>query len=65
MKGLRIVLLAILLALFVGFVIGTILRSRLERPVYYIGSAIAPHPLDIGDSCTPVFDTRHYEEQIG
>ncbi len=59
------VLLAVLLSLFVGFVIGTILRARLERPVFYIGSAVAPHPLDISDSRPPIFDPRHYEEQIG
>ena len=39
MKWLRRVLLALLLSLLVGLAIGTWLRLRLERPVYYIGAA--------------------------
>jgi hypothetical protein len=65
MKVLRVVLLAVLLSLLVGFVIGTVLRMRLERPVHYIGSAIAPYPLDISNSGAPILDPRHHEAQIG
>jgi hypothetical protein len=42
MKWLRRVLLALLLSLLVGLAIGTLLRLRLERPVYYIGAAATP-----------------------
>ena len=42
MKWLRRVLLALLLSLLVGLAIGTWLRLRLERPVYYIGAAEPP-----------------------
>jgi hypothetical protein len=64
-KVLKAVLLAVLLSFVVGFTIGTVIRMRLERSVVYIGSAIAPHPLDIGDSGAPIFNPRHHEEQIG
>ena len=37
--------LALLLSLLVGLAIGTALRLRLERPVYYIGAAAAPRAL--------------------
>ena len=65
MKLLKNVLLALLFALFVGLAIGTLLRLRLERSVYYLGSAIAPLPLDVGDTRPPVLDPCHHEEQIG
>ena len=65
MKLLKGVLLALLFSMFVGLAIGTLLRLRLERSLYYIGSAIAPAPLDIGDTRPPILDTRHHEEQIG
>lgn len=65
MKVLRTVLLALLFALAVGFAIGTVLRMRLERPVRYIGSTVAPLPLHIGHTRAPVLDSRHHEEQIG
>ena len=41
-KWLGRLLLALLLSLLVGVAIGTLLRLRLERPVYYIGAADAP-----------------------
>jgi hypothetical protein len=41
-KALRQVLWLLLLSLLVGLAIGTALRLRLERPVYYLGSALAP-----------------------
>jgi hypothetical protein len=64
-KLLKGALLALLVSLLLGFAIGTALRLRLERSVYYLGSATAPHPLDVSDSRSSIFDTRHYEEQIG
>jgi len=48
-KWLGRVLLALLLSLLVGLAIGTWLRLRLERPVYYIGAADTP----AGDGCQP------------
>ena len=59
------VLLALLFSLALGLVIGTALRLRLEQSVYYLGSATAPHPLDVSDTRPSVLDTRHDEEQIG
>jgi hypothetical protein len=65
MKWLKGVLLALFLSLLLGLAIGTLLRLRLERSAYYLGSATAPEPLDIGDARPSVLDTRHHEEQIG
>jgi len=59
------VLLALLISLLLGLAIGTALRLRLERSVYYLGSATAPHPLDVRDTRPSILDTRHDEEQIG
>ena len=39
-----------------GLALGTLLRLRLERSVYYLGSAIAPAPLDVGDTRPPILD---------
>ena len=36
-RGLRIVLLMLLAALLAGFVAGTVIRLRFERPVQYLG----------------------------
>ena len=36
-RALRTILLALLFALIAGFVAGTLLRHRLERPVHYLG----------------------------
>ena len=65
LKILRSILLALLFALLVGIAIGTALRLRLERPVRYIGSAVAPLPLDVGHLRAPVLDPRHHEQQVG
>ncbi len=65
MKLLKGALLALLFSLALGLAIGTALRLRAEKSVYYLGSAIAPHPLDVGDTRPSILDTRHYEEQIG
>jgi hypothetical protein len=64
-KLLKGVLLALLLSLALGLAIGTALRLRLEQSVYYLGSATAPDPLDVGDTRASILDTRHHEEQIG
>jgi len=65
MKWLKGVLLALLASLLVGLAIGTLLRWRLERSTWYIGSASAPGPLDVGNPRASILDTRHHEEQIG
>jgi hypothetical protein len=65
MKLLKGVLLSLLFSLLLGVAIGTALRLRLERSVYYLGSATAPHPLDVGDTRPSILDARHHEEQIG
>lgn len=65
MKLLRHLLLALLLSLLLGFAIGTVLRLRLERPVWYIGSALPAGPLDIGDPRPSVLDTGQHEQQVG
>ena len=65
LKALRGILWALLISLLVGFAVGTTLRLRLERPIRYIGSAIAPRPFDVGDPRAAVLDARHHEEQIG
>jgi len=65
MKWLKGVLLALLASLLVGLVIGTLLRWRLERSAWYIGSASAPWPLDVVNARAPILDARHHEQQIG
>ncbi len=65
MKFLKGMLLALLFSLVLGLAIGTALRLCAERSVYYLGSAIAPLPLDVGDTRPSILDTRHYKEQIG
>jgi hypothetical protein len=64
MKAIRGVLLALLFSLLVGFLIGLVLRSRLERPREYIGSVAPARPLDVGHARAPVLDARQHEEQI-
>jgi hypothetical protein len=68
-KWLGRLLLALLFSLLVGLAIGTWLRLRLERPVYYIGaastSALAVAPLDLADAGAAVLDAGHHEEQVG
>ena len=65
MKLLKGVLLALLTSLVLGIAIGTALRLRVEQSDYYLGSAMAPHPLDVDDTRPSILDTRHHEEQIG
>ena len=70
MRALLLVLWWLLASALVGFVIGLVIVAKLETPTYYIGlapaeSALAPHPLDVGDAGAPVLDARHHEEQVG
>jgi len=65
MKLARGILIALLLSLVVGWIIGTVLRRRAERPVVYIGSALPSQPLHVAGSGAPVLDPRHHEEQVG
>jgi hypothetical protein len=37
-RGVRIILLALLAALLAGFIAGTVIRMRFERPVQYLGA---------------------------
>jgi hypothetical protein len=66
-RGARIVLLALLAALVAGFVVGTIVRLRFERPVRYLGELLpgAGRPLDVAAPFAPVLDAGEHEEQIG
>ena len=64
MKVVRTVLLALLFSLFVGLVIGTVLRQRMEKPKIYLGSAESC-PFDVGDTGAMVLDAGHDEEQVG
>jgi hypothetical protein len=44
----KLVLWVLLVELVISFAIGARLRSQLERPVQYLGSVLAPQPLDVG-----------------
>ena len=65
MKLVRAVVISLLISLLVGLAIGTWIRWRLERPVYYIGSAPASQPFDVGYAGTVVLDARQDEQQVG
>jgi len=67
MKWLRSLLLALGISLLVGFVIGTVIRLRMERPRTYIGELppLAPLPLDVRDAGAPIGHPRHHEQQVG
>ncbi len=64
----------ILYALAIGFVIGTLIRRELSRPVRYIGaqirgdalaaSALATHPGHIRDAETCILVPSHHEEKV-
>ena len=64
MKLLGRLLLALLVSLLFGVVVGTALRLRLERPAIYIGLAAPSLPLDIGHTGAVVLDAGHHEEQV-
>ena len=71
---LRRILYALAIAFLIGFVIGTLLRRELSRPVRYIGaqlpdeavaaSALAPHPSHIRDSEACILVPSHHEEKV-
>ena len=67
-RVLRTIAWAIAIAFGVGFLIGTLLRRELDRPVRYIGamdaSALAADPCDVLDSLTCVLVSSHHEEQV-
>jgi hypothetical protein len=65
--ALRGILLALLGALIAGFVAGTWLRLRFERPVRYLGALgpAARGPLDVLPPGPAVLDARQHEEQVG
>ncbi len=65
MKVARAILLALLTSLLVGLVIGTAIRLQLQRPVRYLGSALAAAPLEVAHAGAPVLDARQHEEQVG
>ncbi len=65
MKVLRIILLLLLFSLLLGLAIGTAIRLKLEQPERYIGSALAPHPLQLLHPGPPVLQAREGEEQVG
>ena len=65
--ALRGILLALLGALLAGFVAGTWIRLRLERPVRYLGALgpAAGRPLDVVPAGAAVLDPGQHEEQVG
>ena len=71
MKLIRTVLLALIGSLIFGLIVGTIIRTRMERPTRYIvsvevgGSAIARNPGDVADAGAMVLEACEHEEQIG
>jgi hypothetical protein len=52
--------------------VGVLIRSRMERPVRFIGhsaepdssSAFATLPLDFGQTRAAVFDARHHKQEV-
>ncbi len=70
-RVLRTIFWALVFAFLIGFVVGSLLRRELERPVRYIGERSAPdsilpaNPCDVGDALTRVLVPGHHEEQIG
>ena len=65
------VFLAVAFSFLVGIVIGTLLRAKIERPVYYIGSTLfavpdrRPLPLHVAHPGASVLDPGYHEQQIG
>ncbi len=65
------VFLAVAFSFLVGIVIGTLLRAKIEQPVYYIGSALfavpdrRPLPLHVAHPGASVLDPGDHEQQIG
>jgi hypothetical protein len=67
---LRRVLYALAIAFMVGFVVGTLIRRELSRPIRYIGaqppvdSTLAPHPGDVLHIEARILVPSHHEEQV-
>jgi hypothetical protein len=64
MRWARLVLLALLLSLLTGLVIGTAIRLRMEQPTRYIGLAVPTDPGHVGDAGSAVLHPRQGEEQV-
>jgi hypothetical protein len=70
-RVLRTIFWALVVAFAVGFLVGTLLRRELEKPVRYIGerevrnSVAATRPRDVGDAQSCILVPRDHEEQIG
>lgn len=74
-RVLRTIAWALLLAFAFGFLIGTWLRSELEKPVRYIGARhrveesallrFAMGPGDVGQSESRILVARQYKQKIG
>jgi hypothetical protein len=64
MKILRGILVALLLSLLFGLIVGFALELRLQRAPVYIGSALAPDPLHVAAARSAILDPRHHEQQI-
>ena len=43
----KIVMLLLLIELVIGAALGTRIRKQLEKPLSYLGSALASEPLDV------------------
>jgi hypothetical protein len=69
-RVLRTVFWALVFAFAIGFVVGTLLRRELDRPLRYIGersdadSGLAANPCDVGNPLAGVLVPRDHEEQI-
>ncbi len=65
------IFLALAFSFLLGIVIGTVLRAKLEQPVYYIGSALfavpgrRPLPHYVAYPGASVLDPGDHEQQIG
>lgn len=79
MRIVRSILLSLLFSLAVGFVIGTIIRLKLDPPEFYIGALFEPSagpasadssiggaatPLDVRHARARILEAGEYEEQI-
>jgi hypothetical protein len=61
----RLVLLLLLVELVIAAAFGTRVRRQLEQPATYLGSVVAPQPLDVGEAGAAVLDARQHEQQVG
>ena len=67
MRWWRRLLLALAIALLIGFAIGTLIRTRLGRaPRVFIGALpLSSAPGDVAPACARILDPGHREQQIG